>query len=158
MKGIELLPFLTEKQKELLKVSDMQYKRYARIYISIVAFDDNTVTVKVAQKENDTEKYLSAKELRDRVKGVFDGILPEGMKLHIGAVPYTTDSMPDVTVEWVKEQQTKFGLTDSDLAKSVNIDNANLHRIFNQRGLTKIHKALFYYFFRTYSLQSAELC
>lgn len=51
MKGIELLPFLTEKQKELLKTSDMQYKRYARIFISIVGFDNNTVTVKVAQKE-----------------------------------------------------------------------------------------------------------
>ena len=150
MKGIELLPFLTEKQKELLKTSDMQYKRYARIFISIVGFDNNTVTVKV-----DAQKYLSAKELRDRVKGVFDGILPEGMKLHVGAVPYTQDNMPDVTVEWVKEQQAKFGLTDSDLAKSVNIDNANLARIFNQRGLTKIHKALFYYFFRAYGLQGA---
>ena len=148
MKGIELLPFLTEKQKELLKTSDMQYKRYARIFISIVGFDNNTVTVKVAQKENDVQKYLSAKELRDR-------ILPEGMKLHVGAVPYTQDNMPDVTVEWVKEQQAKFGLTDSDLAKSVNIDNANLARIFNQRGLTKIHKALFYYFFRAYGLQGA---
>ena len=73
MKGIELLPFLTEKQKELLKTSDMQYKRYARIFISIVGFDNNTVTVKVAQKENDAQKYLSAKELRDRVKGVFMG-------------------------------------------------------------------------------------
>ena len=145
MKGIELLPFLTEKQKELLKTSDMQYKRYARIFISIVGFDNNTVTVKVAQKENDAQKYLSAKELRDRVKGVFDGILPEGMKLHVGAVPYTQDNMPDVTVEWVKEH----------LAKSVNIDNANLARIFNQRGLTKIHKALFYYFFRAYGLQGA---
>ena len=59
MKGIELLPFLTEKQKELLKTSDMQYKRYARIFISIVGFDNNTVTVKVAQKENDAQKYLS---------------------------------------------------------------------------------------------------
>ncbi|WP_320914509.1 hypothetical protein [Butyricimonas paravirosa] len=157
MKGIELLSFLTEKQKELLKTSDMQYKRYARIFISIVGFDNNTVTVKVAQKENDAQRYLSAKELRDRVKGVFDGILPEGMKLHVGAVPYTQDNMPDVTVEWVKEQQAKFGLTDSDLAKSVNIDNANLARIFNQRGLTKIHKALFYYFFRAYGLQGAML-
>ena len=107
MKGIELLSFLTEKQKELLKTSDMQYKRYARIFISIVGFDNNTVTVKVAQKENDAQRYLSAKELRDRVKGVFDGILPEGMKLHVGAVPYTQDNMPDVTVEWVKEQQAK---------------------------------------------------
>ena len=114
MKGIELLPFLTEKQKELLKTSDMQYKRYARIFISIVGFDNNTVTVKVAQKENDAQKYLSAKELRDRVKGVFDGILPEGTKLYIGAVPYTPDNMPDVTVEWVKQQQAKYGLTDSD--------------------------------------------
>ncbi len=137
MKGIELLPFLTEKQKELLKTSDMQYKRYARIFISIVGFDNNTVTVKVAQKENDAQKYLSAKELRDRVKGVFDGILPEGTKLYIGAVPYTPDNMPDVTVEWVKQQQAKYGLTDSDLAKSVNIDNANLHRIFNQRRFIK---------------------
>ena len=123
--------------------------------VTVTVAENNTVTVKVAQKENDAQKYLSAKELRDRVKGVFDGILPEGMKLHVGAVPYTQDNMPDVTVEWVKEQQAKFGLTDSDLAKSVNIDNANLARIFNQRGLTKIHKALFYYFFRAYGLQGA---
>lgn len=157
MKGIELLPFLTEKQKELLKTSDMQYKRSGRIFISIVGFENNTVMVKVAQKENDIPKYLSAKELRERVKGVFHGVLPDGMKLYIGAVPYTLDNMPGVTVEWIKEQQAKFGLTDSDLAKSVNIDNANLHRIFNQRGLTKIHKALFYYFFRAYELQGVEI-
>ncbi len=154
MKGIELLPFLTEKQKELLKTSDMQYKRYARIYISIVRYEGNTVTVKVAQKENDAQQYLTAKELRERAKGVFDGILPEGTKLNIGAIPYTPDSMPEVTVEWIKDQQEKFGLTDNDLAKSVNIDNANLHRILNQRGLTKIHKALFYYFFKAFDLQS----
>lgn len=157
MKGIELLPFLTGKQKEWLKTADMQYKRYARIFISIVGFDNSTVTVKVVQKENDIPKYLSAKELRDRVKGVFDGVLPDELKLHVGAIPYTPDNMPDVTVEWVKAQQVKFGLTDSDLAKSVNIDNANLHRIFNQRGLTKIHKALFYYFFRAYELQGVEI-
>lgn len=155
MKGIELLPFLTEKQKELLKTSDVNYKRFARIYISVISFRDNTVTVKIAQKENDaTGKYLSAKELRDRAKGVFSGILPEGMKLHIGAVPFTPDHLPDITVEWIKEQQQKYGLTDADLAKSVNIDNANLFRIFNQRGLTKIHKALFYYFFKTFSFQA----
>ncbi|WP_303178870.1 hypothetical protein [uncultured Butyricimonas sp.] len=157
MKGIELLPWLTEEQKELLKTSNMQYKRYGRIFISIVGFENNTVMVKVAQKENDIPKYLSVKELRERVKGVFDGVLPDGMKLYIGAVPYTPDNMPGVTVEWIKEQQAKFGLTDSDLAKSVNIDNANLHRIFNQRGLTKIHKALFYYFFRAYELQGVEI-
>lgn len=135
----------------------MQYKRYGRIFISIVGVENNTVRVKVAQKENDIPKYLSAKELRDRVKNVFDGMLPDGMKLYIGAIPYTPDNMPDVTVEWIKEQQAKFGLTDSDLAKSVNIDNANLHRIFNQRGLTKIHKALFYYFFCAYELQGVEI-
>ena len=58
MKGIELLPFLTEKQKELLKTCDMQYKRYARIFISIVGFDNNTVTVKVAQNIYRQKNYV----------------------------------------------------------------------------------------------------
>lgn len=156
MKGIELLSFLTDDQKKLLDVSEINYKRYGRIYISIVSFNGSMLVVKISQKENEAQKYLSAKELRERAKDVFEGIVPDNTKLHIGAVPYTQDSMSEISIEWIKEQQNKFGISDAELAKFVNIDQANLFRIFNQRGLTKIHKALFYYFFKYFALSNQK--
>lgn len=154
MKGIELLT-LTDEQKNLLKTSELNYKRYARIYISIISYDGAILTVKISQKENEVGKYLSGKDLRERAKEVFKDIVPEGVRLHIGAVPYTADYMEEITVDWVRAQQAKSGISDADLAKFVNIDQANLFRIFNQRGLTKIHKALFYYFFKYIDLVNA---
>lgn len=156
MKGIELLSFLTDDQKKLLEVSEINYKRYGRIYISIVSFNGSVLVVKISQKDNEAQKYLSAKELRERAKDVFEGIVPSNIKLHIGAVPYTQDSMSEISIEWIKEQQNKFGISDAELAKFVNIDQANLFRIFNQRGLTKIHKALFYYFFKYFALSNQK--
>ena len=156
MKGIELLSFLTDDQKKLLEVSEINYKRYGRIYISIVSFNGSVLVVKISQKDNEAQKYLRAKELRERAKDVFEGIVPDNIKLHIGAVPYTQDSMSEISIEWIKEQQNKFGISDAELAKFVNIDQANLFRIFNQRGLTKIHKALFYYFFKYFALSNQK--
>lgn len=89
------------------------------------------LVVKISQKDNEAQKYLSAKELRECAKDVFEGIVPDNTKLHIGAVPYTQDSMSEISIEWIKEQQNKFGISDAELAKFVNIDQANLFRIFN---------------------------
>ena len=156
MKGIELVSFLTDDQKKLLEVSEINYKRYGRIYISIVSFNGNILVVKISQKENEAQKYLRAKELRERAKEVFKGIIPDNIKLHIGVVPYTQDSLSEISIEWIKEQQNTYGISDAELAKFVNIDQANLFRIFNQRGLTKIHKALFYYFFKYFALSNQK--
>jgi DNA-binding MarR family transcriptional regulator len=83
MKGMELLPFLTDEQRKLLETSELNYKRFARIYFKVLSYAENELVVKVWQMENPAEKYLSAKELVERAKGVFEGILPENTKLHV---------------------------------------------------------------------------
>ena len=88
MKGIELLPSLTKEQKELLETSERNYKRFARVYYQILSVDPNEVVVKVWQIENKAQKYLSAKELIERTHSIFEGIVPENIKIHVRPIPF----------------------------------------------------------------------
>ena len=147
MKGIEKLTQITDEQRKLLAHSANQYKRFARIYIEVLGVKETTVTVKVSQQENNTEKYLSAKELKERVHEVFEGCLPSGWDLEVRAVPFRF--LEVITIEYIREKQTELGLSDIDLSRLLGVRRENLSRIFNdKRGLTKLGKAAFYYLFK----------
>jgi DNA-binding MarR family transcriptional regulator len=148
MKGIELLSFLTQEQKRILLNSEQNYKRFARIYFSVIQATENEIVVKVWQDENEAGKYLSAKELIDRVKEMFTGILPVNTKLHVRPIPFKEDTLEKVDVVYVEKQMEKHNLQAKDLVKLLNIDKATLSRTLSSEEMTKSSKAMFYYLFK----------
>ena len=153
MKGIEKLDFLTEDQKTLLENSALQYRRFARIYIEVIDNLDGQVTLKIQQKENPTGNYLNRDELLDRLTSAFEGMIPEGIKVTLRAIPFKGE-LDLVDLEYVEQKKVELGLKDADLSRMLNIRKDNLSVILNShRGLTKWQKAAFYYLFKTFEKQ-----
>ena len=155
MKGIELLPFLTEEQKKLLEKSSANYKRFARVYFQILEFSGNAVIVKVWQMENPTERYLTSKELIDRTKEVFGSdILPAEIKLHIRPIAFESDELKTFSVETIDKKMNQLGLKPKDLVKLLDIDKSTLSQILKKnRELSRASKAMFYYLFKSLELK-----
>jgi DNA-binding MarR family transcriptional regulator len=149
MKGMELLPFLTNEQKELLETSELNYKRFARIYFKVLSYAENELVVKVWQMENPAENYLSAKELVERAKGVFEDILPENTRLHVRPVPFNKIELENFSASDAVTKMEKLGLQPKDLVKMLDIDKSSLSLMLKgERELSKLGRAMLYYFFK----------
>ena len=158
MKGIELLPFLTDEQRKLLESSSSNYKRFARVYFQILEFSDNRVVVKVWQLENPAERYLISKELIDRTKEVFgNDILPAEITLHVRPIAFESDELKTLTVEIIEEKMKQFGLKPKDLVKLLDIDKSTLSQILKKnRELSRASKAMFFYLFKSLGTKQAS--
>jgi DNA-binding MarR family transcriptional regulator len=149
IKGIEKIP-VTPEGKKLLEASEANYKRFARIRFQVMSFDEKEVVVKVWQTENPSEKYLSATELVDRVKGVFTDVVPEGVAIRARPIPFKKDDLRNFTVTYVEREMNELGLKPKDLVKLLDIDKSSMSIILNEgRAMTKPHRAMFYYLFKS---------
>jgi hypothetical protein len=147
MKGLEQLTWLSGSQKALLKRSAQMYKQHARIYFEVLNVKDQQVDIKVNQSPNPAEKYLSAKDLTERANEVFKGAIPEDYSFRVIAVPYKFLDIVDL--EYINNKKEELGLADIELSRLLDIRKENLSRLLNdKRGLTKWHKAAFYYLFK----------
>ena len=149
IKGIEKIP-LSGNAKKLIEVSEANYKRFARIMFQIVSYENNELIVKVWQMDNPTGKYLTAKELIERAKDVFTGVVPEETTIHVRPIPYKKDLLRSYTISDVEREMTELGLKPKDLVKLLDIDKSSLSVILNEgRAMTKPHRAMFYYLFKS---------
>lgn len=147
MKGLEKLTHITEEQRTLLHQSALQYKKHARIYFEILEVKGTSVSVKVKQMESPTERYLPAKELTARALEVFEGMIPNEWNLSIRAVPFKFLEVIDV--DYINQRKTALGLSDVELSRLLDVRPENLSKILSDnRGLTKLGKAAFYYLFK----------
>lgn len=147
MKGIEKLTHITDEQRKLLVQSASQYKRFARIYFEVLEVKGTFVSVKVKQMESPTERYLSAKDLTQRAQEVFEGLIPVDWKFSVRAVPFKFLQVVDV--DYINSRKEALGLTDVDLSRLLDVRPENLSKILSDnRGLTKLGKAAFYYLFK----------
>lgn len=147
MKGIEKLTHITDEQRKLLIHSAKQYKRFARIYFEILEVTPDSVSVKIKQLEGPAEKYLSAKDLTQRALEVFEGMIPVDWKFNVRAVPFKFLQVVDA--DYINSRKEDLGLTDVDMARLLDVRPENLSRILSDnRGLTKLGKAAFYYLFK----------
>lgn len=147
MKGIEKLTHITEDQRKLLILSAKQYKRFARIYFEVLEVTPDSVSVKIKQLEGPAEKYLSAKDLTQRAQEVFEGMIPVDWKFSVRAVPFKFLQVVDV--DYINSRKEALGLTDVDLSRLLDVRPENLSKILSDnRGLTKLGKAAFYYLFK----------
>jgi hypothetical protein len=149
MKGLDLLTFLSKEQIKLIETSELNYRRFARIYFQINSFENNEIVIKVWQTEDeDIEQYLSAKELISRTKEVFN-MIPEGVKLHIRPIPFNPDDLTKFTTEKIQNEMENLGLKPKDLVKLVCIDKSTISQILSSdRNLSRPSKAMFYYLFK----------
>ena len=147
MKGIEKLTFITDEQRKKLIHSAAQYKRYARIYIEIIEVSETSVSVKIKQMESQVGRYLSAKDLTDRALEVFEGIIPVGWYINVRAVPFKF--LEVINSDYINKRKNELGLTDVELSRLLDVRPENLSKILSDnRGLTKLGKAAFYYLFK----------
>jgi hypothetical protein len=147
MKGIELLNFLTEEQIKLVLNSEQNYRRFARIYFQVLSFKDGEIVVKVWQTENAAKQYLSAKQLIERAKGAFEGMIPDNIKLHFRPVPF--DPLENFSASDVEQEMADLGLKAKDLVKLLNINKSTISLLLSKnRNMSKSAKAMFYYLFK----------
>jgi hypothetical protein len=149
IKGTEKLQ-LTSEQKQRLELSERNYKRFGRIYFQIISFENDTLIVKVWQRENAAEKYLSAPELIERARGVFSSIIPAGAIIHVRPIVFKRDELKLFTVADIETKMKLYGLQAKDLVKLLDIDKSSLSLMLNrERELTKSGRAMFYYLFKS---------
>jgi hypothetical protein len=152
IKGIEKLP-LSSEQKQRLEISERNYKRFGRIYFQVISYENETLIVKVWQRDNVAEKYLSTSELVDRARGVFSPVLPEGTVIHVRPIPFKKDDLNKFTITDIENGMKEFDLKPKDLVKLLDIDKSNISIILNDgRTMTKSQRAMFYYLFKSLRL------
>jgi len=149
IKGIEKIP-LSGNAKKLLEASEINYKRYARIWFQVISYENNELIVKVWQMDNTAGKYLTAQELIQRARDVFTGIVPSETAIHVRPIPYKKDVLRSYTISDVEREMSELGLRPKDLVKLLDIDKSSLSIILNEgRAMTKPHRAMFYYLFKS---------
>jgi hypothetical protein len=149
MKGLELLTFLTKEQIKLIETSELNYRRFARVYFQINSFENNEIIVKIWQTEDeDIEKYLSAKDLISRAKDVFN-MIPEDIKIHFRPIPFNSDDLTKFSTDKIRKEMDAMGLQPKDLVKLLCIDKSTISQILSSdRNLSRPSKAMFYYMFK----------
>ena len=146
--GIEKLQ-LSSEHKQRLELSERNYKRFGRIYFQIISFENETLTVKVWQRENTAGKYLSTGELIDRARTVFSPVVAKGTRIHVRPIAFRRDELKSFTIADVENKMEQYGLQPKDLVKLLDIDKSSLSLMLNrERELTKPGKAMFYYLFK----------
>lgn len=103
--------------------------------------DKETNEVRIKQTNFTHSIFLTNKELYKMAKDIY-GDLP------IKVSPQTWEVNPDnITLEWIKEQIEKLGLSKTDLKKQTGLDRNSLYAILNNtRPLSRANKMIFFYY------------
>lgn len=72
MKNLELLPLPAESKKRIDEFA-RQYQRIGHIFIEIVSYTEGRLIVRAEQKDLINDKFLTKKELTERVREMFKG-------------------------------------------------------------------------------------
>lgn len=152
MKNLELIPLPIEGKKRL-ETFAQQYRRMGHIVIEVVSFEDSRLIVRAEQKDMVNGKFLTKKELTQRVRDMFSGEIPSDWKLTVSAVDYDRKDIDAVNVEWIKSRMEKLGLKNKHVSNYTGIDKCTVSTLLSgDKELTKWHKVAMYYFFKYYEV------
>lgn len=152
MKNLELLPLSAESKKRITEFAK-QYQRYGHIAIEIVSYSEGRLIVRAEQKDLVNDKFLTKKELTERVREMFKGEIPDDWKLTVSAVNFDRKDIDAITTEWLKRRMEKLGLKSKHLSNYTGIDKCTVSSILSgEKDLTKWHKVALYYFFKYYEV------
>lgn len=148
MKNLDLLPLTAESKKRIAEFA-RQYQRYGHIIIEIVSYSEGRLIVRAEQKDLVNDKFLTKKELTERVREMFKGEIPDDWKLTVSAVNFDRKDIDSITLDWVKQRMEKLGLKNKHLSNYTGIDKCTISSMLSgDRELTKWHKVALYYFFK----------
>lgn len=148
MKNLDLLPLTAESKKRIAEFA-RQYQRYGHIIIEIVSYSEGRLIVRAEQKDLVNDKFLTKKELTERVREMFKGEIPDDWKLTVSAVNFDRKDIDNITLDWVKQRMEKLGLKNKHLSNYTGIDKCTISSMLSgDRELTKWHKVALYYFFK----------
>lgn len=148
MKNLDLLPLTAESKKRIAEFA-RQYQRYGHITIEIVSYSEGRLIVRAEQKDLVNDKFLTKKELTERVREMFKGEIPDDWKLTVSAVNFDRKDIDSITLDWVKQRMEKLGLKNKHLSNYTGIDKCSVSSMLSgDRELTKWHKVALYYFFK----------
>ena len=152
MKNLEILPLSAESKKRIEEFA-RQYQRYAHIAIEIVSYSEGRLIVRAEQKDLVNDKFLSKKELTERVRDMFKDEIPEDWKLTVSAVNFDRKDIDGITLDWIKKRMERLGLKNKQLSNYTGIDKCTVSSILSgDKELTKWHKVALYYFFKYYEV------
>ena len=152
MKNLEILPLSAESKKRIEEFA-RQYQRYAHIAIEIVSYSEDRLIVRAEQKDLVNDKFLSKKELTERVRDMFKDEIPEDWKLTVSAVNFDRKDIDGITLDWIKKRMERLGLKNKHLSNYTGIDKCTVSSILSgDKELTKWHKVALYYFFKYYEV------
>ena len=103
MKNLDLLPLSAESKKRIDEFAK-QYQRYGHISIEVVSYSDSRLIIRAEQKDLVNDKFLTKKELTERVREMFKGEIPDDWKLTVSAVNFDRKDIDGITVDWIKKR------------------------------------------------------
>ena len=152
MKNLELLPLPAESKKRIDEFA-RQYQRMGHISIEVVSYNEGRLIVRAEQKDLVNDKFLSKKELTERIREMFKGEIPDNWKLTVSAVNFDRKDIDGITVDWIKRRMERLGLKSKHLSNSTGIDKCTVSSLLSgDKELTKWHKVALYYFFKYYEV------
>lgn len=152
MKNLDLLPLSAEVKKRLEEFAK-QYRRMAHIVVEIVSYSDSRLIVRAEQKDLVNDKFLTKKELAERVRDMFKGEIPDDWKLTVSAVNFDRKDIDNITTTWIKSRMEKLDIKAKHLSNYTGIDKCTVSSILSgDKELTKWHKVALYYFFKYYEV------
>lgn len=152
MKNLELLPLPAESKKRIDEFA-RQYQRMGHISIEVVSYNEGRLIVRAEQKDLVNDKFLSKKELTERIREMFKGEIPDNWKLTVSAVNFDRKDIDGITVDWIKRRMERLGLKSKHLRNYTGIDKCTVSSLLSgDKELTKWHKVALYYFFKYYEV------
>ena len=147
-----LVPLSAESKKRIDEFAK-QYQRYGHISIEVVSYSDSRLIIRAEQKDLVNDKFLTKKELTERVREMFKGEIPDDWKLTVSAVNFDRKDIDGITVDWIKKRMEKLGLKSKHLSNYTGIDKCTVSSLLSgDKELTKWHKVALYYFFKYYEV------
>ena len=145
MKSITLLNL--DKSEELENISNL-LRKHGSIYVYYIREDKENLTLKVIQKKNFLENYLSENDLRHRVKETFKDFTNK--TLRIGVTPYSHPTVDVVTPEWIKLKMHKTKTPLKRIVSDFGVSKSDLSAVINgKKPLGQRTKAAFYFYFKS---------
>ena len=152
MKNLELLPLPAESKKRIDEFA-RQYQRMGHISIEVVSYNEGRLIVRAEQKDLVNDKFLSKKELTERIRDMFKGEIPDDWKLTVSAVNFDRKDIDGITIDWIKRRMERLGLKSKHLSYYTGIDKCTVSSLLSgDKELTKWHKVALYYFFKYYEV------
>lgn len=150
MINIDHIPTPQEIKTEISLLRD-KLLAFTGISVDILEFAQNTIRVRVEQKELRNSYILNQAQLVARAAVVLSP-LNNAFRIHYVVLTFKPD-LQQVSASWIKEKMQEFKLSKNDLVKQLALDKTILIDILSgTQLLSDFQKAAFFYYFLTFDL------